>query len=243
VSTSVDRALAAWKDWPLALSAAPSIKARSRAGRTNQSYRLDAPGLEGDLWLRLHRPGADQLGIDRDREREITLRTAEVGIGRPFWHWTVHYSIFPYLEARPWTPADFADADQRARLYPLIERLAGLALEEPRRCYSDYLLHYWRQLVSRSAIGPLLRREWDAFWPDLRAFDQADWPPVLVHHDLIPANVLDTGERLVVIDWEYASMGHADIDRWSLDPESVEDPFVGEIVDWLDRLWEHLTRL
>jgi aminoglycoside phosphotransferase (APT) family kinase protein len=64
-----------------------------------------------------------------------------------------------------------------------------------------------------------------------------------VHHDLVPANVLDTGDRLVLIDWEYAAPGHPDIDRWSVDPWRVTEPFVAEMMDWINGLWERLVRL
>ena len=32
--------------------------------------------------------------------------------------------------------------------------------------------------------------------------------PVLCHNDLLPANLIDEGERLWLVDWEYAGMGH-----------------------------------
>jgi thiamine kinase-like enzyme len=31
---------------------------------------------------------------------------------------------------------------------------------------------------------------------------------VLCHNDMLPANVLDDGQRVWIVDWEYAGMGH-----------------------------------
>jgi len=241
VTKNVDSILSGWPDWPLPLTGSPLVKARLSAGRTNQSYRLDAPGLDDDLLLRLHRPDAHRLGIDRERELIVTRRAAEAGIGRPVWHWTKGYSIFPFIEARTWTEADVAHRARREQIWPLVERLAALDIEQPRMRYSNYLHHYWEQLGERTTPERSLRRAWAGFWPELLAFDSADWTAGLVHHDLTPGNVLDTGDRLVLIDWEYAAMGHPDIDRWTVDPRSIEEPFIGELMRWINALWARLV--
>jgi len=59
----------------------------------------------------------------------------------------------------------------------------------------------------------------------------------------VPANVLDRGDELILIDWEYAAMGHPGIDRWSVDPSAIDEPFIAELMAWINRLWERLLRL
>lgn len=241
MTTDIDQALAHWPDWPLPLNAPPKVEAELKSGRTNQNYRLSAPGLGDDLLLRLHRPDAERLGIDRELELLVTQATAEAGIGRPIWHWTGAFSIFPFIPARPWGESDFSRPSQRDRLWPLIDALAELDIGSPRRRYSDYLQRYWQQLVAESRIDASLEREWSAVQSDLLAFDEADWSAGLVHHDLIPANILDTGDRLVLIDWEYAAMGHPGIDRWTVDPGSIDEPFIAELMAWINQLWGRLA--
>ena len=36
----------------------------------------------------------------------------------------------------------------------------------------------------------------------------APYIPALCHNDMLPANVLDDGHRIWIVDWEYAGMGH-----------------------------------
>ena len=36
----------------------------------------------------------------------------------------------------------------------------------------------------------------------------APYIPTLCHNDMLPANVLDDGQRVWIVDWEYAGMGH-----------------------------------
>lgn len=233
-----------WPDWGLALTGRPRLIEPVESGRTNCIHRLSAPGRPGDLLLRINHPDPARLGIDREREREILSLTAEAGIARPFWYWDPgqRFVIFPYLSARPWTTADLENPTQLVRLWPIVERLHEIAPDWPRRRYHDYLCHYWRQLETAGEVDTTLERAWRELEPRLEAFDQAPWSACLVHHDLIPDNILDTGNQLYLIDWEYAAPGHPEIDVWTLDPTAVREPFVAEMMEWINRLWERLIR-
>ena len=226
----------------MSLTGRPRVIARVPGGRTNRNFRLEAPGLEHDLLLRLNHPDPVRLGIDRGLEHEILRLTAGKGIGRPYLHWdpAQRFVLFPWLEARTWTSADLSRPEQRARLWPLVEQLGRITLARPRRRYHDYLCHYWQQLERADRVDAALEAAWREFEPRLRAFDAAPWTARLVHHDLIPENILDTGQRLYLIDWEYAAPGHPDIDVWSVDPNAVAEPFVAEMMAWINDLWERL---
>jgi len=238
----LDRALATWTEWPLALTAPPVPISRVPGGRTNTNFRLKAPGLGSDLQLRLNHPDPGRLGIDRDLERDILRATADADLSKPVWHWDPagHFVLFPWIDARPWTRADLDSPEQRERLWPLVERLADIDIDRPRRRYTDYLDHYWHQLERAGRIEPRLRERREEFRTRLVAFDAAPWSAGLTHHDLIPANILDTSDRLYLIDWEYAAVGHPDIDRWAIDPDSVREPFIVELMTWINDLWELL---
>lgn len=238
----LEELLDSWREWMLPLRARPSVLGRIRSGRTNCNYRLRAPGLSENLLLRVNHPNPVRLGIDREQERQILSLTADAAIGRPFLHWDPgqRFVIFPWLPGRVWTPADLASPDQRARLWPLLERCHRIVPDGPRRSYHGYLCHYWGQLAQAGEVDGALQRAWREFEPRLRTFDQAAWPARLVHHDLIPDNIIDTGDRLYLIDWEYAAPGHPDIDLWSVDRCAVREPFVAEIVGWINGLWERL---
>src|SRR5699024_9095047 len=188
------------------------------AGRTNRNYRLSAPGRSDELLLRINHPGGAQLGIDRQREREILELTSAADISRPYWFWDPRqrFVIFPYLPARTWSDKDLSNPEQLARLGPLLERLHALAPPDwPRRSYHAYLRDYWHQVEQAGLADARLARAWRAFEPRLEAFDRAPWTACLVHHDLIPVNILESPERLYLIDWEYAALGHRDIDIWT----------------------------
>jgi thiamine kinase-like enzyme len=242
--TALGRALALWAGWDLPLTGQPEILQEIKGGRTNRNFRLAAPGLGGDLLLRINHPDPVRLGIDRTLEREILRLTSAAGISRPALYWDPdhRYVVFPWVEARSWTPEDLACPKQRARLWPLIRRLRDIVAPRRRRSYLAYLQHYWDQLEKLGPIDRGLEERWRYFRPRLQAFDEAPWQEKLVHHDLVPANILDTGQRLYLIDWEYAAPGHPDIDTWYLEPERIEEPFILELIGWINTLWERLTQ-
>lgn len=242
VITTLEPLLDDWAEWDLPLTGRPRLLALVPGGRTNQNFRLSAPGMAGDLLFRLNHPEPTRLGIDRTLEREILSLVASAGIGRPCCHWDQdnRFVLFAYLEGRHWTTADFERPEQRDRLWPLIDRLGDISLDRPRRCYGDYLRHYWNQLEARGSVDSKMRERWLAFEPDVEQFDQAGWTARLVHHDLIPANVLETTEGLLLIDWEYAAQGHPDIDIWSVDPAAVREPIVASLMEWVNDLWSRL---
>lgn len=243
-SAGLHQALLSWRDWGLPLSVQPTVVGLVPGGRTNRNYHLRTYGQGVDLVLRLNTRFAPRLGIRRTHEKEILQAVAEqrLAIAPLYWDPEGRYTIFPYTEARTWNAIDFADPRRRRQVWDLVEAAQKIKLATPVRRYSDYLMHYWQQLELAGVLDSALRYNWQVFYPKLFAFDeQRDWEPKLTHHDLIPENILETEDRIYLIDWEYAAMGHPEIDRWCLDSKSVSDPFVDLLARWTNDLWERLV--
>lgn len=235
--------LAGWREWTLPIEAPPKLLGPIPGGRTNRNFKLIAPGVEQPLMLRINNPRARYLGIDRLDEAQIVHTVAKAGITPE----TIYrdpaqrFALLPYIESRTWTSADFANPTQRRRLLGLLQKVRGLNPATARRSYLDYLERYWHLLTMAEVIDDDLARRWYEFRPHLVAFDEAGWHPKLTHHDLIPENMLDTGSRLYLIDWEYAAIGHSDIDLWSMHPSLVQEPFIHELASWTNDLWERVV--
>lgn len=242
---SLQAALASWRDWPLPISAPPKVLGPVPGGRTNRNVKIEAPGINGPLILRLNNRRSAALGIDRDAEAQILFSAANAGIApQPLYQDPQHrFALLPFIKARVWQAADFANTQQRARLLRLLRSVRELSPATATRSYHAYLTHYMQQLEAANAVTSELSQRWSEFVPALKAFDAAPWPAQLTHHDLIPENVLDTGGRLYLIDWEYAAIGHADIDLWCIDPALVHEPFIHELARWTNDLWERVLAL
>ena len=244
-TASLQSVLASWREWPLAISAPPKVLGPVPGGRTNRNVKIAVPGLSGPLILRLNNRRSEALGINRTAEAQILYSAAKAKIApEPIYQDPSHrFSILPFIDARVWQAKDFSNPLQRQRLLRLLRSVRELNPATEKRSYYNYLAHYMQQLQSAGTVSVDLAQQWAAFTPRLQAFDQAPWPAELTHHDLIPENILDTGNRLYLIDWEYAAIGHADIDLWCIDTALVHEPFIHELAQWTNELWERVLAL
>ena len=150
--------------------------------------------------------------IDREREA-IAARAAHAGGFGP----EVEYSapgvmVSAFLEARTWSAADVAGNPERiAALLRAFHRDMPARIAGPG--YMFWVFHvirdYARILSGTARAGEL--PGYLALGAELEAA-QIPLPIVFGHHDLLPANILDDGDRLWLIDFEYAGYGTAMFD-------------------------------
>ncbi|MBD3781748.1 MAG: phosphotransferase [Micrococcales bacterium] len=175
-------------------------------GLTNENHRVrtDA-GL--DVVVRVSSPEAGLLGVDRHAEFVNTLAAASTGVGAP----VVDYLggrgvlVVGFLPGRTWTEVDvganlgrLAAALRRLHAAPsFVGRFDMVALRR------DYLA------VVRERGFPLPPGYLDLEPAVERAEAVLGLAPerlVACHNDLLPANVLDDGGDLRIIDYEYSGM-------------------------------------
>ena len=152
-------------------------------------------------------------GIVRKNEVAATRAAAAAGVAPRVVHAEPGVLVLDYIEGRTLTPEDVRDPENLDRIVALVRRTH---LETPKylrgpgvlfwvfhviRDYEHTLLEEpgtdigsLRRLVARSqelekAIGPI----------DL----------VFGHNDLLAANLIDDGDRLWLVDWEYAGFNSA----------------------------------
>lgn len=177
-------------------------------GLSNESWKVtDATGSH------VVRYGRDYPFHHVDRAREVmTARAAHAaGFGPRVEHAEPGVTVVEYLNARTWGPDDLrANPDRIATL------LRRFHQEMPAHIQGAAFL-FWPFHVIRD-YARTIRAGDSPFTPDLpallslcTALEQAQIPLPLIfgHHDLLPANFLDDGTRLWLIDYEYAGFGTA----------------------------------
>ena len=199
-----------------ALQRVPEVAGRSLSltpltgGITNRNFLITAAGLRDRFVVRLAGNDTHLLGISREVEHAATVAAAGVGVGpevvafvRPEGYLVTKFIVGgPVTDEavhKPETIRRVADSIRRIHDGPAIP---GLFI--PFRIVEAYrALAMARGVAIPEAYGPasaVARRIEGAFLAS----------PVEIrpcHNDLLNANFIDDGERIRILDWEYAGLG------------------------------------
>ena len=177
-------------------------------GITNRNFRIDIGGR--DVVVRLPGKDTELLGIDRAAERDATEAAARTGVGP---------DVVEFLDDPPCLVTAFIAgrpiAAEELREPRLVREVAAAlrAVHEgsqlPSRFDSFAVVEDYRATAAkRGARIPESFAELAAAASAIRgALDGPEHVPVACHNDLLTANFLHDGERVRIVDWEYAGMG------------------------------------
>jgi thiamine kinase-like enzyme len=139
--------------------------------------------------------------VFRDRERAASRAAFEAGLSPEVIHVEPGITVLRFIEGRVLGEADMAvNLD---RLVPLLKTChgeVGRRLRGPPNMF--WIFHVIREYVRAANADP----KYLALADELER-RQVPLPIVFGHHDLLPANLIDDGRRLWLIDWEYGSFG------------------------------------
>lgn len=232
---------ATWHHWPIPCSRCPSIIEPLTGGLTNQSFIVETHCQEfSRVVLRLFSPLDMRYRINRQQELAIHQATAEAHISPSIVYWdnSLKFSVVEFYSGRTWTSSDWQDAEQQAKLAEVIKLYQTLDLSHlPAFNYGEHLRHYQQQL--RQNLPEHDKYELEKFLKALEAYNKSDAHRTLTHHDLRPENVIEFGDNIKIIDWEYAGLGFGDLDKASLD-NSSSPALIKTLNYWLSTLWHQI---
>ncbi len=197
-------------------------------GITNRNFRVDAVGTDDRWVIRLAGNDTHLLGISREVEHAATVAAAGVGVGpevtafiRPEGYLVTRFIVgSPVTDEavhRPETLRRVADSLRRIHDGPAIPGLfVPLRIADAYRALA----------LARGVEIPL---EYDLAAAVGRRIEVALLADPLelrpCHNDLLNANFIDDGQRIRIIDWEYAGMGDPffDLGNFSINHELTAD--------------------
>ena len=147
-------------------------------------------------------------GVLRFNELAAAQAAAAAGISPEVVHAEAGVMVLRLIEGRTLAPEDVRQQAMLERIVPLVRRCH---LELPRYLRGP-VLAFWVFHVIRDYVGTLERQE-SRHAPRLpglleaaEALERAVGPIDLrfAHNDLLAANFIDDGDRLWLVDWEYA---------------------------------------
>jgi len=192
------------------IDAVPALASRTdvsdlSGGLTNRNLKVTTP--EGVYVARLSSPESALLAIDRVNEHANSRAAAESGAAPSVIAFAPEVSVLvvDFIEATTWGNADVLHPDNAPRLAHVCRQLhAG-----PRFVNEfDMLVLQPQYLALCLERGFRLPDGYLDFTPHVRALSAAlavrPQPTVPCNNDLLAANVLDAGNRLWLIDYEYS---------------------------------------
>jgi thiamine kinase-like enzyme len=178
-------------------------------GITNRNFRVRTD--RGDFVVRVFGRGTSQLGIDRRTEQAAAEAAAAAGVGAEVVAFLDEAAITCFIEGRPIPPEELrGEPDGVASALRAVH--AGPPLPgsfNPFRVVEEY--------HDRAGGAP---PDYDDALAHARRIETAlsgpEHDPVPCHNDLLNANLIHDGERVRIVDWEYAGMGDRYFDLGNL---------------------------
>jgi thiamine kinase-like enzyme len=179
-------------------------------GITNRNFRVNFGGT--DYVVRL--PGKDTklLGIDREAERLATKEAAELELGPRVAAMLDQPPclVTCFIESRDMTAGELREPGSLEEIARGLHAFHHSGLELPSDFHvPDVVAAYAEVAQSRGgALPDGFRDAGDCARKVVKAVRRhPDHRPLPCHNDLLGANFLQEGERILIVDWEYAGMG------------------------------------
>ena len=179
-------------------------------GITNRNFRVNFGGT--DYVVRLPGKNTGLLGIDREAERLATKKAAELQLGPKVAAMLDQPPCLVtwFVESREVTAAELREPGTLHDIGRALRRFHQSGLELPTEFYVSEIVSDYAE-VSQSRGGTLpegFEHARDCARKVVKAVRKhAEHRPLPCHNDLLTANFLHDGERIVIVDWEYAGMG------------------------------------
>jgi thiamine kinase-like enzyme len=171
-------------------------------GITNHNFKV---AIDGEiLVLRIGGKDTELLGIDREHEHQAALNAARLGIGPDVIRFQSGCLVTSFVEGE----VGRADPSEVGRM---LRRLHGGA---PLRSRFDSFRVVETYAETAAAHGVAIPSEYERAHELARTIEasRSGAPVVPCHNDLLAANFIADGDRLWIVDWEYAGMGDAFFD-------------------------------
>jgi len=195
-------------------------------GVVNDTYQVRRGGAAYAMRVAAHNP--PDFGLDRAWEARVLERAAAAGLAPAVEYCDPERGILisRWAPGRQWLSADVRRRSGISRMAELMRRIHALPMPVPARLMNAGMWIDYYTVAARRNVAPdsdtaaALRTAAGERLAALRSVD-----PVVCHSDLHTLNLIDGGDALVLLDWEYAHGGdpYWDLAGWSANND-FDDP-------------------
>ncbi|HEY3070746.1 MAG TPA: choline/ethanolamine kinase family protein, partial [Gaiellaceae bacterium] len=175
-------------------------------GITNRNFKV---AVDGDAYvLRIGGKDTELLGIDRSVEHGASVVAARTGVGPDVVGYVEPegYLITRFVQGRTIPPAEMRRPETIARVAATL-RLIHDGPVIPGRFDSFRVVEAYRATAEEHGVRVPEAYSWAQRWADRIELARGPQPLEPCHNDLLNANFIADGERICIVDWEYAGMG------------------------------------
>ena len=191
-------------------------------GITNRNYRVRTPA--GDHVVRLSDPESSDLAIDRENEYRNSMAAADSGAAPPVTGYLPGEGVLivKWIEGRTFNEDDVGSPVNLPRIAEVCRTLhSGPAFVNPFDMF-DIQARYLALVTERGYRLPPRYLEFASQAERIRAaMSVHPEPKVPCNNDLLAANVIDDGNRLWLIDYEYSGNNEASFELGNIWSEST----------------------
>ena len=175
-------------------------------GITNHNLKVDL--AEGSYVLRIAGRDTSLLGIDRSVEHEASLAAAAVGVGPEVVAFVEPegYLVTRFIEGSI-VPVDSMREAESIRRVAQALRAVHRGPSLPARFISFRVVEDYRTTAFSHGAEVPPSFAWARQVARRVERARGAFPERPCHNDLLNANFIDDGERIRIVDWEYAGMG------------------------------------
>ena len=196
-----------WRRWQAPFQTQPQIVKQLEGGLINTNYLVEAGSYRAVL--RLNNPDAVKLGVNRQTEITVLKKLQGTNIVPRFYYADSEILVSEYIDGSTLDAEKALKPDISKQIEEAIEIIQSFKITnlEPLN-YQAYCQQYCDQLCP-DYLDKTIRQK---LLQIAQNIDAQNWKPVLCHHDLIPENIILGSQGIVIIDWEYAAVGHPQFD-------------------------------
>jgi thiamine kinase-like enzyme len=216
-------------------------------GITNRNYKIDLGGES--FVLRIAGANTDLLGIDRNTEFVACELAGNLGIAPQVIYFIQPegYLVTRFIEGLPLSPEG---VKQPANLKNIVEMLKRFHASDPipGKFWVPQIVEDYSKIAESHNVSFPENFPWllDCLDEAVAALEVNPLPHCPCHNDLLNENFLVEGQRIFILDWEYAGMGDRYFDLANLsvnhDFDDQQDELVlrsyfGEVTE---NSWAHM---
>lgn len=177
-------------------------------GLTNMNYKVTIDN--NHYFFRLGTKENSLLNISLEKEFNASITASCLGIAPKVIHYCPKECVLvsEFIQSAS-EPVNLRDIEMQQKICQSLRELHFFKIEfQGTLCPFETIKLYWQNALSAGALFPELLEE--SIFPlvdQICATLEVEWNRVPCHNDLHIGNFLNDGQKIWIIDWEYAAMG------------------------------------